>query len=70
MSGSVWAPFKELGRVVNAAILKKDPNAYYNLETELKKHKPDFLSLLKNPVSHPNNNSTVFGGHSYEMFPL
>ncbi len=46
----MWGPFKELVRVVNDAILKKEPNAYYNLEAELKKHKPDFLSLLKNPV--------------------
>lgn len=47
----MWGPFKELVRVVNAAILSKDPNAYYSLEAELKKHKPDFISLLKNPVS-------------------
>jgi hypothetical protein len=51
MSGGVWAPFKELVRVVNDAILRKEPSAYFKLESELKKHKPDFLSLLKNPVS-------------------
>ena len=49
----MWGPFKELVGVVNAAILKKEPNAYYSLEAELKKHKPDFISLLKNPVSCP-----------------
>lgn len=51
MAGGMWAPFKELVKVINAAILKKEPNAYYSLEAELKKHKPDFISLLKNPVS-------------------
>lgn len=50
MAGGIWAPFKELVRVVNDAILRKEPTAYYKLESELKKHKPDFLSLLKNPV--------------------
>ena len=51
MAGGIWAPFKEVVRVVNDAILRKEPSAYYKLETELKKHKPDFISLLKNPVS-------------------
>lgn len=51
MAGGMWAPFKELVKVINAAILKKEPNAYYSLEAELKKHKPDFISLLRNPVS-------------------
>ena len=53
MAGGMWTPFKELSRVINAVILKKEPNAYYRLEVELKKHKPDFTSLLKNPVSAP-----------------
>lgn len=51
MAGGMWAPFKEVVRVVNDAILRKEPSAFYKLESELKKHKPDFLSLLKNPVS-------------------
>ena len=50
MAGGIWAPFKEVVRVVNDAILRKEPSAYYKLEAELKKHKPDFISLLKNPV--------------------
>ena len=51
MAGGIWAPFKEVVRVVNDAILRKEPSAYYKLEAELKRHKPDFISLLKNPVS-------------------
>lgn len=51
MEGGVWAPFKELMSVVNAAILRRDPEVYHNLDTQLKKHKPDFINLLRNPVS-------------------
>lgn len=50
MSGGIWAPYKELASVVNQAILKKQPDAFYSLEAILKKHKTDFISLLKNPV--------------------
>ena len=50
MSGGIWAPYKELASVVNHAILKKQPDAFYSLEAILKKHKTDFISLLKNPV--------------------
>jgi len=48
--GGVWAPFKELYSIVNAAILRRDPEVYHNLDIQLKKHKPDFINLLKNPV--------------------
>ena len=51
MSLGVWAPFKELASVVHTAIAQRQSEAFYSLETILKKHKPDFLSLLKNPVS-------------------
>lgn len=50
MASGVWAPFKELSTVVNDAIAQKQPEAYYKLNDVLKKHKPDFISLLKNPV--------------------
>lgn len=51
VGGGVWAPYKELAGVVNSAIMNQQPDAYYALEAILKKHKPDFVSLLKNPVS-------------------
>ena len=50
-SASLWVPFKELASVVNAAVLMKQPDVHYKLEATLKKHKPDFISLLQNPVS-------------------
>ena len=46
----VWLPFKELASVVTSAILDKQSDSYYTLEAILKKHKPDFISLLQNPV--------------------
>lgn len=51
MSTGVWAPFKELSTTVNMAVGQKQPNTYYALENMLKKHKPDMISLLKNPVT-------------------
>jgi nuclear pore complex protein Nup205 len=35
---------------VDAAIRKKQLDAVHDLEVALKRHKPDFISLLKNPV--------------------
>ena len=47
----VWTPYKELQVVVDAAIQKKQPDAIHDLEIMLRKHKADFLSLLKTLVS-------------------
>ena len=47
----VWTPYKELQMVVEAAIHKKQPDAIHDLEVMLRKHKADFLSLLKTLVS-------------------
>ena len=44
-------PFKELSHVVRWAISHREPEAYFSLEEVLKKHRPDFTSLLQNPVS-------------------
>lgn len=50
-----WGPVKELALVVNNAVHRRLPGAYHDLEIALKKHKPEFLSLLKNPVSSSEN---------------
>ena len=47
----MWSPFKELYHVVETALYKKQPDAVHDLEVVLRKHKPDFISLLTNPVS-------------------
>ena len=36
--------------IVEAAVLKKRPGMKYDLEVALRKHKPHFVALLKNPV--------------------
>ena len=46
-----WRPYKELQAVVERSLYKKTPEVYHELEVALKKFKPDFISLLKNPVS-------------------
>ena len=47
----LWAPFRALLDVVNAAICKREPGSIHDRELALLKHKPDFISLLKTPVS-------------------
>ncbi|KAJ8314739.1 hypothetical protein KUTeg_006889 [Tegillarca granosa] len=49
----LWGPFKELEQTVETAIRKKMPDAIHDLEVALKRHKPDFISLLKNPPKNP-----------------
>ena len=44
-------PFKELNHVIRWAISHCEPEAHFALEEALKKHRPDFISLLQNPVS-------------------
>lgn len=46
-----WSSFKLLNNVVNSAIQSRSNFALNELEALLQKHKPDFLSLSKNPVS-------------------
>ncbi|XP_037539378.1 nuclear pore complex protein Nup205 [Nematolebias whitei] len=46
---SLWGPLKELWETVDAAVLKRQPENVHLLDLQLKKHKPHFLSLFKNP---------------------
>ena len=48
----IWRPYKELQAIVERSLYKKRPEVYHDLEVALKKFKPDFISLLKNPVSN------------------
>ncbi|XP_046581767.1 nuclear pore complex protein Nup205-like [Haliotis rubra] len=48
----LWGPFKALYDVVDAAIYKRRPNSIHDLELALRKHKPDFISLLKTPAKN------------------
>uniref|UniRef100_A0AAQ5XUP4 Nucleoporin 205 n=1 Tax=Amphiprion ocellaris TaxID=80972 RepID=A0AAQ5XUP4_AMPOC len=46
---SLWGPLKELWETVDGAVLRKQPESVHLLDLQLKKHKPHFLSLFKNP---------------------
>ncbi|KAM4733383.1 LOW QUALITY PROTEIN: nuclear pore complex protein Nup205 [Anableps anableps] len=46
---SLWGPLKELWETVDGAILRRQPETVHLLDLQLKKHKPHFLSLFKNP---------------------
>lgn len=47
---SLWGPLKELWETVDGAVLRRQPESVHLLDLQLKKHKPHFLSLFKNPV--------------------
>ena len=54
MASIGWSRFKELSGVVTASVIHKQHDAFFSLEKALRKHKLDFLNLLKNPVSACN----------------
>ncbi len=44
-----WTPQKELAGIIESAILRNQPGVLNDLETCLKRHKPTFVGILKNP---------------------
>nr|AAI00036.1 Nup205 protein [Danio rerio] len=46
---SLWGPLKELWEAVEGAIWRRQPESVHLLDLQLKKHKPYFLNLFKNP---------------------
>ncbi|XP_056333845.1 nuclear pore complex protein Nup205 [Danio aesculapii] len=46
---SLWGPLKELWEAVEGAIWRRQPESVHLLDLQLKKHKPCFLNLFKNP---------------------
>lgn len=57
-ASSPWTPIKALSALVESAILKKQPGVKHDLEIALRKHKPQFIALLKNPVRSLNDTQT------------
>ena len=49
MAEDPWTPLKDLANIVEAAVLKNQPGILADLEISLKKFKPTFIGLLKNP---------------------
>uniref|UniRef100_A0A8C5ESB0 Nucleoporin 205 n=1 Tax=Gouania willdenowi TaxID=441366 RepID=A0A8C5ESB0_GOUWI len=56
---SLWGPLKELWETVDGAVLRKQPESIHLLERQLKKHKPHFLSLFKNPPKNAGERERV-----------
>uniref|UniRef100_A0A3Q2CDR8 Nucleoporin 205 n=1 Tax=Cyprinodon variegatus TaxID=28743 RepID=A0A3Q2CDR8_CYPVA len=56
---SLWGPLKELWETVDGAILRRQPETLHLLDLQLKKHKPHFLSLFKNPPKSPEQREKV-----------
>ncbi|KAJ8391053.1 hypothetical protein AAFF_G00096740 [Aldrovandia affinis] len=46
---SLWGPLKELWETVEGAVWRRQAESVHLLGLQLKKHKPHFLSLFKNP---------------------
>ncbi|XP_067131322.1 LOW QUALITY PROTEIN: nuclear pore complex protein Nup205 [Centruroides vittatus] len=55
----LWSPFKDLYAVIDAALNKKDLEALPDLEAALRKHKPNFISLFKNPSKNAVSREAV-----------
>lgn len=53
-SVDMWAPYKELCNTVEAVLSKPDGGLPPKFVELLKRHKQNFVTLLKNPVSKKN----------------
>ncbi|XP_035827391.1 nuclear pore complex protein Nup205 [Aplysia californica] len=59
LGARVWMPFRELNGIVETAVTKRQPGAVHDLEMALRKHKPDFISLLKRPAKNTTHRDLV-----------
>ncbi|XP_007909424.1 nuclear pore complex protein Nup205 [Callorhinchus milii] len=58
-AASLWGPYKDIWQTVENAIWKRQPEAIHLLDLILKKHKPDFISLFKNPAKNVQHREKV-----------
>ncbi|XP_078424660.1 nuclear pore complex protein Nup205 [Cetorhinus maximus] len=58
-AASLWGPYKEIWQTVESVIWKRLPEAVHLLDLTLKKHKPDFISLFKNPAKNVQHREKV-----------
>ncbi|CAL1531629.1 unnamed protein product, partial [Lymnaea stagnalis] len=59
----VWAPFRELNEIVQSAVTRRQPGAVHDLQLALRKHKPDFIGLLKKPSKNGAHRDLVRKSH-------
>ncbi|KAM6437649.1 nuclear pore complex protein Nup205 [Liasis olivaceus] len=58
-AASLWGPYKDIWQAVVNAIWKRQPEAIHLLDQILKKHKPDFISLFRNPPKNAQQHEKV-----------
>uniref|UniRef100_A0A8C4M664 Nucleoporin 205 n=1 Tax=Equus asinus asinus TaxID=83772 RepID=A0A8C4M664_EQUAS len=55
----LWGPYKDIWQTVGNALWRRQPEAVHLLDMILKKHKPDFISLFKNPPKNVQQHEKV-----------
>ncbi|XP_077999885.1 nuclear pore complex protein Nup205-like [Glandiceps talaboti] len=68
LASSLWRNYKDLRHTVEEAIGHRQPEAYHDLEVALKKYKPDFISLLKNPAKNAQHRDQIRKGSTQGVF--
>uniref|UniRef100_A0A8D0GFJ7 Nucleoporin 205 n=1 Tax=Sphenodon punctatus TaxID=8508 RepID=A0A8D0GFJ7_SPHPU len=58
-AASLWGPYKDIWQTVVNAIWKRQPEAIHLLDQVLKKHKPDFISLFRNPPKNVQQHEKI-----------
>ncbi|XP_019370536.1 PREDICTED: nuclear pore complex protein Nup205 [Gavialis gangeticus] len=58
-AASLWGPYKDIWQTVVNAIWKRQPEAIHLLDQILKKHKPDFISLFRNPPKNAQQHEKI-----------
>uniref|UniRef100_A0A8C9EA53 Nucleoporin 205 n=1 Tax=Phocoena sinus TaxID=42100 RepID=A0A8C9EA53_PHOSS len=58
-AASLWGPYKDIWQTVGNALWRRQPEAVHLLDMILKKHKPDFISLFRNPPRNVQQHEKV-----------
>ncbi|KYO17521.1 nuclear pore complex protein Nup205 [Alligator mississippiensis] len=58
-AASLWGPYKDIWQTVVNAIWKRQPEAIHLLDQILKKHKPDLISLFRNPPKNAQQHEKI-----------
>ncbi|MEJ1280778.1 nucleoporin 205 [Cricetulus griseus] len=58
-AASLWGPYKDIWHTVGNALWRRQPEAVHLLDMILKKHKPDFISLFKNPPKNVQQHEKI-----------
>uniref|UniRef100_A0A0N8ESW6 Nuclear pore complex protein Nup205 n=1 Tax=Heterocephalus glaber TaxID=10181 RepID=A0A0N8ESW6_HETGA len=58
-AASLWGPYKDIWQTVGNALWRRQPEAVHLLDMILKKHRPDFISLFKNPPKNVQQHEMI-----------